>query len=218
MNPIFASRAGENRQLDPAGLPVGVISRNMASSLFSDQNPIRRTVIAGSNEIEIVGVAGDTRHGVFREPAPWVLYRLNHRPDTYMNTFAVRTEGDPSSVVQAIQTLVSEGDPGYYAANISTIDELVAATYARERFVGLLAGMFGILALFLASSESMVWFHMSWGQRTREIAVRVALGAEVFDVVRMISREIAGVLLRESYVGSWQPGQPHVSFSAFCSV
>ena len=194
VNPISASRAGENRRLDPAGLPVAVISGNMASSLFSDQNPIGRTVIAGSNEFEIVGVAWDTRHGVFREPTPWVLYRINHRPDTYLNTFAVRTEGDPSSVVQAIQTLVSEVDPGYYTANISTIDELVAATYARERFVGLLAGMFGILALFLASIGIHGLVSYIVGQRTREIAIRVALGAKVFDVVRMISREIAGVL------------------------
>ncbi len=194
VNPIFASKAGENRPLDPAGLPVAVISRDMASSLFNDQNPIGRTVIAGSNEFEIVGVAGDTRHGVFREPAPWVLYRLNHTPDTWANTFAVRTEGDPSSVVPAIRTLVPELAPGYYTANTSTIDELVAATYARERFVGLLAGMFGILALFLASIgiHGLVSYIVS--QRTREIAIRVALGAKVFDVVRMISREIAEVL------------------------
>ena len=188
-------------------LPVAAISRNMADLLFRDQNPIGRVIRYdwrlgdGATEVEIVGVVEDTRHGLLRDSARWTLYRLRESTSTAGNLYAVRAEVDPSGLKTVVQNFVQDLDSGYRAEDIRTLGEIVEAELVRERFTARLVGLFGLLALFLASIG--VYGLISYGvsQRIGEIGVRLALGARVSNIVGMLVRETVLIITTGVAIG-----------------
>ena len=135
---------------------------------------------------EIIGVVGDVKEdSVDKGPMPTVYYVHNHLSYSAM-TFVVRTAGDPMSLAGPIRRIVQGLDPAQPIANVRTMQAIVAETFSRQRFSALLLSGFSLASLLLAGVGIYGVLSYSVTERTREIGVRMAVGAQPAQIVGMI--------------------------------
>lgn len=184
---------------DDERLHTVIVSKGLAERLFPNGNAVGQHVrfgfMPGDQNLEIVGVADDARVLDLRDAAPPIVYfsyiYVSNVPYAQSNPWAdvyVRTKGDPAALAITIgHKIDSLGHE--YASRTATIDQMVSRVLVNERVIALLSGFFAALALLLASIG--LYGLMSYGvtRRTREIGVRVALGAQQGSVRWMILRE-----------------------------
>lgn len=171
--------------------PVTVINRAMARQYWPDENPIGKQLIVPAQRVPatVVGVVADIKHSSLRQvPGPEMFepYTQNVWPSMALMQVAIRTHADPAAVIGAARQAILELDPGVPLANVSTLATLTSTAMARDRFSMLLVSFFGGLALFLSAVGIYGIISYSVWQRTREIGVRIALGARRESVFRMI--------------------------------
>ena len=179
---------------DTAGGPkVALINRAMAQHFFGDSNPIgRRFSIPGwtadASLLEIVGVAENTKMNSLREQSPPMAYMpFFQSPDSFFSvTFEVRTAGNPSSLVASVRQLVQQTDSQLPLFGVKTLSEQVDESLIQERLLVSLSSLFGLVALFLACIGLYGVMSSLVVQRTHEIGIRMALGAERFRVLRLV--------------------------------
>lgn len=186
-----------------------MVSESLADRLFGGQSPIGQDITFGgimtnrsgddsAGEYEsgpIVGVVGDVKHDGPREQSPLAVYYPGVNPGIPVRPhFAVRTEGAAADLVAAIRQAVQESDGNLRVANIHTLLEARDALIAPERFVTELATFFGVASMILASIGMFGVLWNSVTQRTAEIGVRMALGAQQGAVIRMFIKEVAWVV------------------------
>jgi ABC-type lipoprotein release transport system permease subunit len=154
----------------------------------------RRFRIGGPEEerswIEVVGVVGDTRNrGLDVRPQPEIYGSTHQMPGGNQFFLVVRTENEPRGVLPAIRETVAAMDPDQPIYGISTIDEAYQSSVADKRIASMALTLFAAFALLLASLGiySVVAFGVA--ERTREIGVRIALGAEVGGVRKLVVRQ-----------------------------
>ncbi|MBX3277644.1 MAG: ABC transporter permease [Acidobacteria bacterium] len=186
---------------------VVIINETLARQHFPDRNPLGEKLIINMKSenapCEIVGVVGDVKHTALDAPVREMVYWPHPELAYPLMTLMVRTDSDPLALAGAIRREVASLDPDQPISHVRTMEQLLAASTARARFGATLLGIFAGVAMLLAAIGIYGVMSYTVAQRRREIGIRMALGANGRDVVRLVLRN--GMMLAATGIGIGLP-------------
>jgi predicted permease len=187
--PLLSGR-GFTAQDDRHAPRVAIISQTFARRFFPDEDAIgkRVTITHDKREVEIIGVVADTKYMSQREEIKPLLYTPWQQEAAVIGemNFALRTASEPTALAAAVRQVVRELDGNLPVTEVSTQTARSQATLGQERLYARLLSFFGGLALLLAAIGLSGVLGYSVAQRTNEIGIRMALGAEAGHVLRLV--------------------------------
>ena len=193
--PVLLGRDFMAKDVD--GAPkVGIVNQKFAKRYFGSASPLGHHVGMGIDpgtklDIEIVGVAGDTKYESMREEIPIELY-VPYTQTNFVNgmTVYVRAQGEPTGIFNMLRPAVRDVDASVPMYDLHTLDDQIEISLLTERLLATLSSVFGCLATLLAALGLYGVMAFMVARRTREIGIRMALGADSGSVVWMVMREV----------------------------
>jgi putative ABC transport system permease protein len=188
--------------------PVVIVGQSLAAQLWPGQDPTGKRILAyGAPGDEknpgwqtVVGVVEDARYREVEAPR-FDLYLPYRQAPNFVQHFMVRLRGDPLAALPALRSAVAAVDPEVRVDGMSTMEEVVGRAFAPWRFSSIVVSAFGAIAVTFAAVGIAALVAFAVTQRTREIGVRVALGAQTRDVVALVASEGAQIALAGLVIG-----------------
>ena len=193
--PLLAGRVFTGADTETA-LPVAVISRSLAQHYWRTDDPVGRRIKfdEAANWITIVGVVGDVRDfGLAQEPKDQIYLPDAQNPSP--GSLLLRTAGDPMRLARQMRRAILNVDPQTAITHVETMEEARSDSISAPRVAASLFGLFAILAMVIAVAGIGCALALSVRKRTREIGIRASLGADSWDLVRMVVRQGMGLVV-----------------------
>ena len=198
--PMVHGRAFTDRDSENAPLAI-IVNQQLAREVFSGEEVVGKRITFGNTDenqqpvwFEIVGVAANVRSLELREePTPELYFSLLQNAWPAMS-LVIRSNVEPASLGASVRQIVSEVDKSVPVSNVATMDHLVSQSITQPRFNLFLLGLFGAVAMILSAAGIYGVTSYTVTQRTHELGIRMALGAQVGDVLRMILKQGMAVI------------------------
>ncbi len=176
----------------PGTVNAVVVNRKLAAALTPGESPLGRRIVLDLGKpyvAEIVGVSGDVREWGPDAPAPPIMYVSNHQETRWGMAVVARTSLPPASLAAPLRAIVRKLDPAVPLANVTTLEDQIDQVSARPRFRAVLLGAFAATAFLMALLGLYGTLSYSVSRRTRELGVRLALGARPAEVRGLVVRQ-----------------------------
>jgi len=180
---------------------VAIVNETMARRLWPGSDPLGQHFRIGQHgEAKVIGVAKTGKYRTLGEDALPLVYRpIGYLPS---ETLVVKTINDPRSLLDPIRRAIQEVDSSLAATDLETMEQYMTLPLFPARAIGILLGVFGALALVLATGGLYGVIAYTTAQRTREIGIRVALGAQQRDVARMVLKHGVSMAAQGIVIGA----------------
>jgi putative ABC transport system permease protein len=176
----------------PASPPVVIVNQTMARRLWGAEDPVGKRIRMGPGATTwntVVGVVGDIHHSALDRPPASEVYLYYLASPPVAPFISMRTAGDPAAIAATVRAELKSIDKDLSVYDIRTGDEIRAGAVSERRFIVILAAVFGVLALALAAVGVYGVMALAVSERTQEMGIRLALGAEPSTVLRLVVRQ-----------------------------
>ena len=191
--PVVSGRAFDEADIKNKRV-VAIVNRTLAQTYWPGEDAVGKYLDFGKEKVQVIGVVGDVRNEGLSKPSGTALYiPASLAPRAKLDLF-LRTAGDPLAIAGAVRQAIRDYEPDQAITEIAPLEQEVQDTVAQPKFFTTVLSAFGGVALLLAGLGIFGVISYSVGQRTREIGIRMALGASRAEVLGMVLRQAATLL------------------------
>jgi predicted permease len=201
--PLIAGREFDEHDYASSGNPV-IINETMARFYFAKSDPLGKTLRNGGDRYTVIGVARDIKEGGLKNKMERRFFEalFQSRPDSMKTlNFEITTRGAVRPVITAVRRELQSFDPNLKVASLEPVSVLIAQDLNEDRLIARLSEFFGILVVLLAANGLYGVISYTTARRTNEIGLRMAIGANRGDVIRMVLSETAVLIVAGLAIG-----------------